>query len=211
MQTSSPNATGSSSSGLISRVINIITKPKQEWENVAKEEANTGKIVLGYALPLSLIPAIATAIGLGLIEKRISILFATTTIKSWEWGITSGVTSLITTLLAVFITALIVDLLAPSFQSEKNFGRSLQLTVYGFTPAWIAGIFNIIPMLSWLSFIGGLYGIYLMYLAFVPVKKTPQDKAIIYLLATIGILIVVYILLAVIIGAIMAAFYTLQA
>ena len=95
-------------------------------------------------------------------------------------GITNGLTTFIVSLAAIYITALIVDALAPSFKSEKNFGRSLQLAVYGYTPAWVAGILNIIPSLSWLSFLAGLYGIYLMFLAFTPIKKTPEDKKVTY-------------------------------
>ena len=48
----------------------------------------------------------------------------------------------------MYITALVVDALAPSFGSEKNFGRSLQLVAYGSTPTLVAGLFQILPLLA---------------------------------------------------------------
>ena len=194
-------------SNIITRVVGILTKPKQEWDKIAKETPNTTGIMVGYAVPLALIPTIATIIGMGVIGKKVGFGFGSITLKSWGLGITSGLTTFIVSLAAIYITALIVDALAPSFKSEKNMGRSLQLAVYGYTPAWIAGILNIIPALSWISFLAGLYGIYLMFLAFGPLKKTPEDKKAVYLLSTIGILIVTYFILALIVGIIIGLIY----
>ncbi|PKO95257.1 MAG: hypothetical protein CVU14_11790, partial [Bacteroidetes bacterium HGW-Bacteroidetes-9] len=52
---------------LIQRVINIITKPKQEWNVIAGEQPNTMKLIGGYALILALIPAISSIIKYGII------------------------------------------------------------------------------------------------------------------------------------------------
>lgn len=195
------------SSNIISRVIGILTKPKEEWGKISQETPNVSAIIMGYALPLALIPAISTILGIGLIGKRISIGFGSVSVKSWGLGITSGVTVFIVSLAAVLITAVIIDALAKSFKSEKNFGRSLQLVVYSYTATWVAGIFNIIPAISFLAFLAGLYGIYLMYLGFEPVKKTPKENIALYLLATIGILIVVYVILSLIVGIIVNLIY----
>ena len=47
---------------LIQRVINIITKPKEEWRVIASEKPDTTKLLVGYALILAAIPAIASFI-----------------------------------------------------------------------------------------------------------------------------------------------------
>lgn len=194
-------------SNIISRVIGIITKPKEEWEKVAKEKASVPGIMLGYLVPLALIPTIATIIGLGVVGRSYGFGLATMKFKSWTLGITSGISTFIISVAAFYITALIVDALATAFKSEKNMARSMQLVAYGSTPFWVAGIFNIFPSMYWLQIIVGLYGIYLMYLAYGPVKKTPEENKIGYVLSTVGILLVTYIILAVIIGLIVAMIY----
>jgi len=135
--------------GLIQRVKNIITKPKQEWEVISNETPNTTKILTTYAIPLMLIPVIAQIIGYGLIGYRVNLGFlGSYYVKSWKWGLSTGVTTFVGGIISIFVVALIIDLLASSFNSEKNFGRSFQLAVYSWTPVWIAGIFYIIPS-SW--------------------------------------------------------------
>ena len=107
------------------------------------------------------------------------------------WGLASGIISLITTILAVYVAALIIDLLAPSFKSEKNFGRSMQLVGYSMTPLWVAGILYLIPVLGIVASLLGLYGIYLMYLGLGDIKKTPEDNKVGYLVVSAIVAIVV--------------------
>jgi hypothetical protein len=43
---------------LIDRVKNIIANPNKEWNVIATEPADAGKIVMGYVLPLTALAAI---------------------------------------------------------------------------------------------------------------------------------------------------------
>jgi uncharacterized membrane protein len=183
--------------GLLDRVKGILLSPKTEWEVIAGEQPNPGQIIVGYVLPLALIPAVATVIGMGVIGMG--------PFGSVSYGIAMGVVSFVTSLIGVYLTALVVDLLAPTFGSEKDFGRSLQLVAYSWTPAWVAGILSIVPALAWLGMIAGLYGIYLMYLGLPPIKKTPQDKQVVYLIVSFVVLMVVYFVIAAILTGIVAA------
>jgi hypothetical protein len=77
--------------------------------------------------------------------------------------------------------AFIADLLAPSFDGQKNLNQALKLTAYAMTAAWVAGIFAIIPVLGWLlSLLGGLYSLYLFYLGVPLLMKVPAAKAVGY-------------------------------
>jgi len=199
--------TGPVQNGLFQRVINIITKPKQEFEVIANESPETGKI-LGYAIPLMLIPAIAQIIGYGLVGYRVSLGFlGSYTVKSWKWGIATGVTTFVGGLISIFLLALIIDLLAGSFNSEKNFGRSLQLVVYAWTPAWVAGIFYVIPSLGIIAGLAGIYGLVLLYFGIAPLKKTPADKITVYFIISLVVAIVVFFVVALIMGLIVTAIY----
>ena len=193
--------------GLIQRVINIITKPKQEFEVIANETPNVGKIFTTYVLPLLLIPTVAQIIGLGLIGKKIGIGAWSVNYKSWEWGITTGVSTFIGGLISIYLVALVIDLLAPSFGSEKNFGRSFQLAAYSWTPVWVAGIFYILPALGIIASLAGIYGLVLLYMGLVPLKKTPAEKVAVYFIVSLLVVIVISIVVALIIGLITAALY----
>jgi hypothetical protein len=105
---------------------------------------------------------------------------------------------------SIYVIALIVDALAPSFGSTKNLDASLKVVLYSYTASFIAGIFMLIPMLSWLAIIVSLYSFYLMYLGLKIVKDTPQDKIAGYLVVTILIAIVVYVIISSVVNAIAA-------
>jgi len=187
---------------LVERAKNIIVSPKTEWDAVSAEEPNIQQILLGYVLPLALIPTIAVIIGWGLIG-----IFGFTSIN---YGIAMGLVQLINAFLSVLVAGFVIDLLAPSFGSQKNMGRAVQLVAYSMTPVWIAGILNILPTIGWLAGLIGLYGLYLMFLGLAPLMKTPEDKKVGYLVVSIIILIVVYFVIAAILTAIFMAIFGLS-
>jgi len=187
---------------LVERAKNILVTPKTEWDAVAAEEPNTQQILLGYVLPLALIPTIAVIIGWGMIG-----IFG---ITSFTYGIAMGLVQLITAFISVLLTGFVIDLLAPSFGSQKNMGRAVQLVAYSLTPVWIAGILNILPTIGWLAGLLGLYGLYLMYLGLSPLMKTPEDKKVGYLVVSIIILIVIYFVMIAIFTAIFMAIFGLS-
>ena len=180
---------------IVTRAKNMITNPRVEWNVVAAEQPNINQIIMQYVLPLTLLGAIAAFIGYGLIGFSMLGLH----VGGISWGIYYAINKIILGLLSVFITAWVVDLLAPSFASEKDFGRSLQLVAYGSTPALIAALFAILPFLAGiLAIAGAIYSVYLWYLGLGPIKKTPEDKKVVYLLVTFLALIVVYALIGMI-------------
>ncbi len=180
---------------LVDRAKNILMKPKDEWQVIGSEEPVTQEIVVGYMLPMAAIPFVGTLIGTGLLGPLgIAI------------GIGMGIAGYISSILGTFLIALVVNALATSFGSEKNFGRSLQLVVYGTTAQWVGGFFNIIPFVGWLvSLAGWVYSIYTLYLGFPDTMKTPQDKIVIYMIVTVLVMIGLYFLLITILSAIILA------
>lgn len=188
---------------LVTRAMNMITKPKEEWQVIAAEQPDQGSILTGYALPLALIPAIATFIGFGVIGVG--------GVHLMGWGIGQGVMSLIATLVSLFIGAIVVNALAPTFNSRQDAGRAFQLVAYSQTPAWIAGILGIIPGLSFLSWIGSLYSIYLLYLGLPIIMETPEDKRIIYMVASFVVIAVIYFVIFSVLASIILGMFGLTA
>jgi hypothetical protein len=188
---------------IVDRAKNIILTPKTEWPAIAAEQANVGQILTGYVIPLALIPAIAQIIGWGVIGQGI--------IVSFNWGIAMAIVSFLSAVFSVYLSSFVVDILAPSFGSEKNFGKSVQLVAYSYTPAWIAGVLYIVPLLGTLVLIASIYGLYLLYLGMPAMKKTPEDKVVVYLVVTIVVVVVVSVILAAILTPIMLGIFGLSA
>ena len=183
---------------LIERAKNILVSPKTEWDVIANEEPNVNKIFTGYVIPLAGAAAIAAFIGYGLI----GINMLGIQMKGVNYGFYYALNSFIVTICSVFITAFVVDALAPSFNSEKNFGRSFQLVAYSYTAGWVGGLFQILPAIAFLGTILSLYGLYILYLGMPKLKGTPADKHIGYFVVTIIVLIAVFIVIGLILNAI---------
>jgi len=188
---------------IVERVKNIIMTPKTEWLVIAAEEPNTAQIFKGYVLPLALIQAIAHTIGLGVIGRGM--------VSSFSWGIAMGLIQFILAFVGVYLSAYVIAYLAPRFGSQQDMGRAVQLVAYSYTPAWVAGILSIVPVLGVLVFVGGLYGLYLMYLGLPQMMKTPQNKVIGYLVVTIIAMIVIYWIISLLLTSIIFSVFGLSA
>ncbi len=181
---------------ILDRVKGIILAPAKEWDIILSETPDSAKIITGYVVPLALLSAAASFIGYGLIGVNTGFF----KMAGVSWGLYYALSVFISAILSVFIGALIVDALAPSFSSEKNMPRSVQLMAYSNTPGLIGGLLAIIPALSFIGALFSLYGLYLLYLGLPRLKNTPADKQTGYFVAALIVSIVVYLVL----GAIMS-------
>jgi hypothetical protein len=177
---------------LIERVKAILLTPQTEWPVIAREPGDVSALFTHYVAILALIPALAGFIGMSLVGSYVPFFR----------GLVSAAFGYVITFVVVYIVAMIVDALAPTFDAQKNFPNALKLTVYSYTPGWLAGIFLLIPGLSFLSILG-LYGLYLMWLGLPPLMQAPRDKALPYAAAVV----VSAVILAIVLGAIQAAIF----
>lgn len=191
---------------LVARAQAIILKPKDEWVKIKGETTTVKDLFMSYAMILAAIPAVAQFVGHALIGQRVPFL-------GWyRWSIGSSllyaILSYVISLATVFVLALIIDALAPSFASTKNQVSALKLAVFSMTPAWVAGIFYIVPFLGILAVLGSLYGLYVLYLGFAtPLMETPKDKVMGYFVVSL----VVAIVLTAVFGLILGAFFAVGA
>ncbi|HZI54932.1 MAG TPA: Yip1 family protein [Chitinophagaceae bacterium] len=187
---------------LIERAKNIIISPNKEWDVIATEQPDTGKIIMGYVLPLAGAAALAAFIGYAFISSRYY--------SGMNWGLYHGITVLASALLSVFVSSFVIDALAPNFGSEKNMGRSVQLVAYSYTPAWVGGLLAIVPVLGWIGALAGLYGLYLLYVGMPVLKKTPADKHVGYFVVSLLVIIIVFFLIGWILGRLLLSVFGLS-
>lgn len=162
--------------GLVDRAKNIIVTPKTEWEAVAAEATPDSQLILGYVLPLAAIAALAGFIGMSLVG--VSAPLVGTVRIGIVAGLVSAIYNVIMAIVMVYVIAFIIDLLAPTFGAQKaGISQALKVSVYAYTPVWVASIVTIIPMLGILVLIAAIYAIYLLYLGLQAVVHAPQEKA----------------------------------
>ncbi len=191
---------------LVPRAKAMILSPKSEWEIVKTEPATFREVIISYVLPLALIASLAALIGYWLIGTHVITLH----MIGLRWGLYYSIMRFIQYILVVAIAAVVVDALATSFGSEKNLHKSAQLVGYAYTPVLVGGFLSIVPAIGFLGNLFGLYGIYLWYLGLTPVKGTPEDKKVGYLLVSIVILIVVYIVIGWVLGNVLMGLFGLS-
>lgn len=174
--------------GLVERVKGILLAPQKEWPVIEAESTTPAALYTGYIIPLAVIPAIASFVGMSLIGY--SVLGASFRV-GMATGLAGACVRFVSTLVGVYVLALIIDALAPSFGGTKNQIQALKVAAYSSTASWIAGIFMLIPGLRILSILG-LYSLYLLFLGLPILMKSPQDKAIGYIVVVILVAIVLY-------------------
>jgi thiosulfate reductase cytochrome b subunit len=167
---------------IIERAKQIMLKPKDEWVVIDQESTSIKDLVTSYLIPLALIPTIASLIGYGFFFK----------FHSFGFGIKYAILYFITYVGGAFLTAWVIDALAPSFGSTKDFRKALQLVIYAYTPMMVAAVVMIFPALSPIMLLAGLYSLYLVYLGLKPLMKTPDDKLTIYFVVSLVVLVVVF-------------------
>lgn len=185
---------------LIERVKNILITPKTEWDVINGETATPMSLLMGYVFPLAVVAAAGSLLK--------GLLFAGT------WGFTYflilAIVAFISQMVAFYISVLVIDILAPSFGSEKDMGKSAQLVAYSATPGYVGALLSFIPILGLLiSIAAWVYGVYLMYLGIGPLKKTPEDKKVVYMLIAYIIWIAIYFILAAILTAILLSVFSI--
>lgn len=178
---------------IIDRAKNMIMTPKTEWLVVNTEQATPMTLLTGYVLPLAIIASLAKIFQ--------GLLFAGPFGSYFIWAAVIGFISI---LIGFYISIYVIDMLAPSFGSEKDLNKSAQLVAYSNTPAWVAAFFSFIPFIGVLLAIAGwVYSIYLFYTGLTIMKKTPEDKKVVYMIVAY---IVIFAVTAIISAILMAIF-----
>lgn len=176
-------------SGMIERIRGILLAPKAEWERIDAEPATVQGIMMGWVAPLAAIGPVCGLIGSQLFG--ISILGITWR-PSIVASISQAIVAYVLALVAVFVVSLIIDALAPTFNGTKNPVQAMKVAAYSSTAGWLAGVFQLLPMLGVLAILAALYNLYLFWLGLPKLMKAPEDKAIPYVVVTILVAIVVF-------------------
>lgn len=172
---------------LVERVKAILLQPKSEWQVIEGEPGDAGTLFPNYVMILAAIPPVATFIRTTLIGfGPFHIGFGA--------GIWHAVVDYVLSLVTVFVMAHVINFLADMFDGRKDLNSAMKVAAFAPTAAWVAGVFGIIPLLSLLSLLG-LYSIYLLHTGIAALMKPPANKAVLYTIAVIVVMIVVWLVI----------------
>jgi hypothetical protein len=177
---------------IVPRVKGILLKPKETWQEIKEEPGEVKELFTSYAAVLAAIPAVTSFVGFSLVG--VSLLGVHYRMPFFS-GVGHLIVSYVFSLLGLYVVGLIIDALAPRFGSRKNQLQAMKVAVYSWTPAWVSGVLMIIPSLAGLSALVSLYSLYLFYLGLPTLMETPQDKVTGYVVVTILVSMVVFIII----------------
>lgn len=176
--------------------------PNQEWSVIAEEKTPTGLVVTNYILPLAAIGAVAGFIGGSLVG--VSVPFLGRIRVPITSGLMTAVFMFVMAVVGVFVLSLIINALAPTFGAQKNTAQAFKVAVYSYTPAWLAGVFQIIPALAILGILAACYGLYLLYLGLPRLMQCPKEKAAGYT-AVVAVCAIVLSIVVMMVGGLIVA------
>ncbi len=181
---------GPKTASLIERVKNILLKPAAEWDRIDGEPATVQSLFMGYAVILAAIGPVCKLIG-SLVFGQCAFFVCYR--PPLVGAIVGAVLSYVLGLAGIFIFGLIIEMLAPSFDAQKNRVQAMKVAIYGATAAWIAGVFWIIPQIGMLAIVG-LYSLYLIFVGLPKLMKAPAEKGVTYTIVAIICAIVVQVI-----------------
>jgi len=194
--------TSGNASSLVDRAKSIIMSPTTEWPKIAAETTSTKDVFLSYAVPLAAIGPVCGLIG-GQIFGYGALGFHYR--PSLVASISTAITTYVLSLASLFVVAFIANFLSSKFGGRDSFEKAFKLCAYSFTASWLAGVFQLVPMLSILGLLG-LYSFYLFYTGVTPLMAVPGDKALSYTAVTVVAAIVIFLIVGALATSITGSF-----
>lgn len=183
-------------SSLVTRAINLLTKPATEWAAIDAEQASNGKLIGGYAAILSVLAPLFVLL--------YSLITAGGMI--FHFPVLLIMTMVLTYVLALGVpvaVGFIMDALTPQLGGVKGNNSAMKLAIYSATGYWVGAVGLILSPWLWLLIGVGLAG-YLLWIGTPILMKTPADKTPVFVGATVGIWVVAWTILNVVFGNILA-------
>jgi hypothetical protein len=132
---------------VLRRAFRLIVVPGAEWAAIAGEAPGTRRLLLGYVVPLSLLPAIAWMIGLALFPRDIVLLEEELARYTPDFVLRAGVVTFAASVASVVGLAAAFYLLTPMYGAARDWARAWAVAAYGSTPLFVGGLLLVKPVL----------------------------------------------------------------
>ncbi len=184
-------------------VINLVSKfilqPVEAWGSVKDDSTTARQHLKKYILPLTTFGAFATFIGYSFIGYGIQK-------PSFSYGFSESITKFIAIISTIIISGFLIQKMADLFKAHVSLDSSIKLIGFSFTPILISVILNLIPALGLTIFIAIPYSLYILYSGFNILISVDENKSPVFFLFCIALVLIVYLTLALITGALFLTF-----
>ncbi|MBS0385801.1 MAG: DUF1282 family protein [Proteobacteria bacterium] len=167
---------------ILSRCYGLFRDPKEEWRQIRDEETTVPNILIGYVAPLAAIPPVCGVLG--------ALMFQRQQLGSLDQELVSVVITWMVSVALVGFLGVLINVIAPNFDAEQNDLAAQKIAAYSMTPAFLSGVFSLLPWLWWVSLFALAAMVFLMYRGLPILMKAPEDRALGYA-ATVTIAVMV--------------------
>lgn len=157
---------------ILSRCYGLFRDPKGEWKQIRDEETTIPNILIGYVAPLAAIPPICDLIGSTLFNHMLQV-------EPGQAIIRAVITWLVSVALVGFL-GILINVISSNFDAERNDLAAQKIAAYSMTPAFLSGVFSLLPWLWWVSLFALAAMVFLMYRGLPILMKAPEDRALGY-------------------------------
>ncbi len=153
----------------------ILVDPVREWAAIESEPGDPAYVLSRYVTVLALVPAVFSFIGaciVGVIVPGAGLVRT-----PFFNGLFGAILGYVLSCAIVLVLGILINLVAPLFGGRRDFDSAFKLAVYSFTPAWLAGIFLVLPGLHFLT-LTGFYGGYILWLGLPRLIKSSGQRSV---------------------------------
>lgn len=182
-------------SNIVARAQGLLTASAAEWRKIEPEAASAQSLYVGYLIPLALIPAIASFVGLTVFGAGVPGI-ASVKLPLFS-ALTMAALSCAMVLVMTYIMGLVINALAANFGGTQNPIQALKVAVYAGTAVLLAGVFQAYPPLGILGLVGLIFSIFLLHSGLPVLMKAPVDRVTGYTVSVVLVMLVLWIVVGV--------------
>lgn len=158
--------------GVLNSAIALVKDPVGFMTQNKDKPANLNPLMVNYVAVLALVPFVGRLVGDLIFESSHGGV---------GYAVAGAIVAYVLDLLAVLVIGFVIWKLGPSFNTQTDQARATRLAAYFYTPIFLIGILNIVPVLGYLAILGLLYGLYIVYMGLPILLNTPKDKVVTYI------------------------------
>jgi hypothetical protein len=143
------------------RLLWLVARPGEAWDAIRDESIGVDVLIARYIVPLSLIPPVASVIGMKTFDRAWDP--ASGYLVPEHEIFAAGSATLFGTIFSIFALAGIFRLIAPMYGSSRDYRAALKVATFGAIPVLFAGAALLMPVMIAVPLVGLCHTLYLYW------------------------------------------------
>ena len=167
-------------------MIEILLRPKEEWEAI-KTEANDKKTVILYPVFVAIIPALAILVGYSIVGIPMQYEYVR---MPFGMAVFSSLMFVFLSFAAIAAVAIMINIFCNYFKIEGSWLTYFKLAAYSSTAPLLANVFYLIPVVQFLKIVG-FYGCLTLFVGLPVMLDIPKEKEMQFVVTVIVFAIII--------------------